>query len=168
MRIQSPNHWTTRGFPIKSLDSVTNLQEIQKLFKPWRCNQLKSSHEKIHRSKSLQWINCKKKKRDGEGEQALKVEFKKHNHCVCILLGSWFKVFLGFPRGSAGKESTCNAGDLGSIPGVERSSGEGNGYPLQYSGLENSMDCIVHGIAKSQTRLSDSHFVLNCKNIMTL
>ena len=49
-------------------------------------------------------------------------------------------------------------GDLGSIPGLGRSSGEGKGYLLQYSGLENSMDCIVHGVAKSQTRLSDFHF----------
>ena len=67
-------------------------------------------------------------------------------------------VFLGFPCGSAGKESACTVGDLGSIPGLERSPGEGNGYPLQYSGLENSMDYIVHGVAKSQTRLSDVHF----------
>ena len=67
-------------------------------------------------------------------------------------------VFLGFPYGSAGKESTCNVGDLGSIPRVGRSPGEGNGYPLQYSGLENSMDCIVHGVTNSQTRLSDFHF----------
>ena len=49
-------------------------------------------------------------------------------------------VFLGFPCGSAGKESACNAGDLGSIPGLGRSPGEGKGYPLQYSGLKNSMD----------------------------
>ena len=54
-------------------------------------------------------------------------------------------VFLGFPCGSAGKESTCDVGDLGSIPGLGRFPGEGKGYPLQYSGLENSMDCIVHG-----------------------
>ena len=52
---------------------------------------------------------------------------------------------MGFPVGSGGKESTCNVGDLGSIPGLGRSLGEGNGYPLQYSGLENSMDYIVHG-----------------------
>ena len=64
----------------------------------------------------------------------------------------------GFPCGSAGKESACNAGDLGSIPGLGRSPGEGNGYPLQYSGLENSMDCTVHGVAKSWTQLSDFHF----------
>ena len=49
-------------------------------------------------------------------------------------------------------------GDLGLIPGLGRSPGEGKGYPLQYSGLENSMDCIVHGVAKSRTRLSDFHF----------
>ena len=56
-----------------------------------------------------------------------------------------------FPDSSAGKEFACNVGDLGSIPGLGRSPGEGKGYPLQYSGLENSMDCIVHGVAKSQT-----------------
>ena len=61
-------------------------------------------------------------------------------------------VFLnGFPCGSAGKESTYNAGNLGSIPGLGRSPGEGNSYPLQYPALENSMDCIVHGVAKSWT-----------------
>ena len=65
---------------------------------------------------------------------------------------------LGFPGGSAGKESSRNAGDLGFIPGLGRSSGEGNGYPLQYSGLENSMDCIAHGVTKSWTRLCDFHF----------
>ena len=65
-------------------------------------------------------------------------------------------VFLGFSYGSADKESTCSAGDLGSIPELGRSPGEGNRYPLHYSGLENSMDCIVQGIAKSQTQLSDS------------
>ena len=65
---------------------------------------------------------------------------------------------MGFPCGSACKESACNVGDLGSVPGLGRSPAEGNGYPLQYSGLENSMDCIVYGVAKSQTRLSDFHF----------
>ena len=65
--------------------------------------------------------------------------------------------FPGFPGVSAGKESACNAGDLGSIPGLGRSPGEWKGYPLQHSGLENSMDSIVHGVAKSQTRLSDFH-----------
>ena len=62
-------------------------------------------------------------------------------------------LFLGFPGGSAGKESTWNAGDMSSIPGLGRSPGEGKGYPLQYSGLENSMDFMVHGVAKSRTQL---------------
>ena len=52
----------------------------------------------------------------------------------------------GFPCGSAGKESACNTGDLGLIPGLGRSPGEGKGHPLQYSGLDSSMDCIVHGV----------------------
>ena len=65
-----------------------------------------------------------------------------------------------FPGGSDGKASACNVGDLGSIPGLGRSPGEGNGNPLQYSCLENPMDgeawwATVHGVAKSQTRLSD-------------
>ena len=60
-------------------------------------------------------------------------------------------VFLGFPCGSADKESTCNAGDLGSIPGLGRSPGERARLPIPVFGLENSMDCIGHGVAKSQT-----------------
>ena len=68
---------------------------------------------------------------------------------------------MGFLCGSDGKESACNAGDLGSIPGLGRSPGEGKGYPLQYSGLENSMDYSVHGVTKSQTWLSDFHFIIN-------
>ena len=63
----------------------------------------------------------------------------------------------GLSCGSAGKESTCNEGDLGLIPALGRSPGEGKGYPLQYSVLENSMDCIVHGVTKSRTRLSNFH-----------
>ena len=63
---------------------------------------------------------------------------------------------MDFPSGSDGKESACNGGDLGSIPGSRRSPGEGNGYPLQYHCLENSMDrgawwAIVYGVTKSQT-----------------
>ena len=65
---------------------------------------------------------------------------------------------MGFPCVSAGKESACNVRDLGSIPGLGRFPGEGKGHPLQYSGLENSKDYIVHGVAKSQTQLSDFHF----------
>ena len=64
---------------------------------------------------------------------------------------------MGFPDSSAGKESACNVRDLGLTPGLGRSPREGKGYPLQYSGLDNSMDCTVHGVTKSQTPLSDFH-----------
>ena len=57
----------------------------------------------------------------------------------------------GFPSGSAGKQSACNVGALGSIPGLGRSPGEGNSYPRQYSGLENSMDCVAHGVGRVNT-----------------
>ena len=62
-----------------------------------------------------------------------------------------------FNGGLAGKESTCIVGDLGLIPGLGRFPREGKGFPLQYSGLENSVNCIVHGVTKSPTRLSNSH-----------
>ena len=64
-----------------------------------------------------------------------------------------------FPDSSVGKESTCNAGGPISIPRLGRSSGEGKAYPLQYSDLENFMDCIVHGVSKSQTKLNDFHSI---------
>ena len=74
-------------------------------------------------------------------------------------------MIMGFPGGSDGKGSARNAGDLGSIPGLGKSPGEGNGNPLQYSYLENSMNggawwATLHGVAKSQTRLSDFTFFL--------
>ena len=65
---------------------------------------------------------------------------------------------MGFPDSSVGKESVCNGGEAGLIPRLGRSTGDGIGYPLQYSGLENSMECLVHGIRKSRTRLRDFHF----------
>ena len=68
------------------------------------------------------------------------------------------KFWKDYLRTPAGKESTCNAGDLTSIPGLGRSPGEGKGYPLQYSSLENSMNCIVHRVTKSWTWLNDFHF----------
>ena len=76
---------------------------------------------------------------------------------LCVLEMAYMQN-LGLASVSAGKESACTAGDLGSIPGLGRSLGEGKDYPLQCSGLEKSMDCIVHGVAKSWTRLSDLHF----------
>ena len=78
--------------------------------------------------------------------------------CVCVYIYIYTHTYRNGLCGSASKESACNAGDLGSIPGLGRSPGEGKGYPLQYSGLENSMNCIVHGVTKSWTRLSDFYF----------
>ena len=67
---------------------------------------------------------------------------------------------MAFPGSSAGKESACNEGDLGSIPRLGRSPEEGNGYPLQYSGLENPLGYYIdYGVTKSQTRLSNFHFL---------
>ena len=85
--------------------------------------------------------------------------------------GSWFGkicwrrdrlpiwLFLGFPGGSDGKESACHVGDLGSVPGLRRSPGGEHGNPLQYSGQENSMDYLFHGVAKSWTWLSGLIFI---------
>ena len=77
-----------------------------------------------------------------------------------IMIGFLLTMSLGFPGGASGKESSCNAGDTGLIPGSRRSPGEGHGDPLQYSCLENPMDrgawwAIVHGVEKSQTQLSN-------------
>ena len=81
-------------------------------------------------------------------------------------IGYPLQLFLAFTGGSAGKESTCNAGDLGLIPGLERSPGKRKGYALQYSCLENPMDggawwAAVHGVTKSWTRLSDFTFTFH-------
>ena len=100
------------------------------------------------------------------GSTALESERSRARHreelCNCYAIQSE----QGFPGGSDGKESSCNAGDLGSIPGLERSPGEGKGYPLQYSGLENSVDCVVHRGAKSRTWLSDFHFTVITKALL--
>ena len=76
--------------------------------------------------------------------------------CVCVC-------GMGFPGGSDGEESICHRRDSGSIPRLGRSPGEGKGYPLHYSGLENSMDSIVHGVTKSGTQLSNFHICIYIK-----
>ena len=100
--------------------------------------------------------------------------------CLMSLVACWFCLYpsgfiyhspslqTGYPGSSAGKEHDQNAGDLGSIPGLGKPPGEGKGYLLQYSGLENSMDCIVHRVAKSRTRLSDFHFHFSLQIIIDL
>ena len=92
---------------------------------------------------------------EGNGGKWLKgpnFQFKINKCCGCHV------------RGSANKESTRNAGDLGSIPGLGRSSGKRKGYPLQYSGLENSMDCLVHGVKKNWTQLRDFIFICHVQH----
>ena len=84
----------------------------------------------------------------------LKSLLQHHSSKASILWAS------GFPGSSSGKQSAYNVGDLGSVPGLGRSPGEGNDYLLQYSGLENPIDCIVCGVAKSQTQLSNFYFLL--------
>ena len=85
-----------------------------------------------------------------------------------IQLGLSLWLNLGFPCGLAGKEFAYNVRDLGLIPGLVRSPGEGKGYPLQYSGLENSMDCVVYGVIKSWTRLRDFHSWSSSENSKTI
>ena len=77
--------------------------------------------------------------------------------CKCIGDPRWdmLHLLIYLNIGSAAKESACNVGDLGSVPGLGRSPGEEKGYPPQYSGLENSMDCVVHAVIKSQTWVSN-------------
>ena len=87
-----------------------------------------------------------------------KCSIKGHFWLSDYPISVYFNVFWGFPCVLAGKESACNVGDLGSIHGLGRSPEERKGYPLQYPGLENSMDCIVHGVTKRRTQLSDFRF----------
>ena len=113
---------------------------------------------------SLRWLLCCRSRILGcVGFNSCGSQTPEHGLSNCdtrasLLLGMWDLPGSGFPGGSAGKESACNAGDLGSIPGLGRSPGEGKGYPPQYSGLENPMDCMVHRVTKSRTRLSNFHF----------
>ena len=85
------------------------------------------------------------------GNRAITQDYRPSVNFSTLLQGSAFLV-------AHQKESICNSGDPGSIPGSGRSPGEEKGYPLQYSGLENSMDCVVHGVSKSWTGLSNFHF----------
>ena len=87
-------------------------------------------------------------------------DYREKYGSISMSFWTWLIWSMGFHCGSAGEESPCNSGDLGLIPGLGRSPGEGKDYPPQYSGLENSMDCIVHGVAKSQTSLNDFHFII--------
>ena len=91
--------------------------------------------------------------------QSLSTVILKTKKIKSITVSTFSLSFCQFPGGSAGKEFSCDVGDLGLIPRLGRSPGEGKDYPFQYSGLENSMDCTVH--TNSQIQLSDFHFVLD-------
>ena len=131
------------------LACVLSLQLCPSLCNPMDCSQPGSSLHGILQSRILEWISMP----SSRGSYQPRV---------------WTQLFFFFfciaPGGSNGRESTCNVGDLGLIPGLGRSPGEGNSYPLQYSGLENSMDCIAQGVTKSRTRLSN--FTISQKNFL--
>ena len=107
----------------------------------------------------LEQVTCTRLKSMGRGHTLLPQEYStqqwsgRHIHLQGRKkIGTQPYDYEGFPGGSVGKKSASNVGDLGSIPGLGRSPGEGNGYPLQYSGLENSMEyTVVRGVAKSNT-----------------
>ena len=126
-------------------------------------------------SASQKHVNCERKKKNVKNKKLYRASLVAQLVKICLQcrrlwFNSWVRkipwrrdrlptpVFLGFTCGSAGKESTCNAGDPGSIPGLERFPWRRERLPTPYSGRENSMDCIVHGVAKSWTQLSDFHF----------
>ena len=116
-----------------------------------------SIHCKVPGKISL-WL-CQGEKKSIHRERVQLCATPKHNYEILFQQDEGNSCLLQlFPGSSAGKESTCNVGDLGLIPGLGISSGEGKGYPLQYSGLENSMDCIVHGVTKNQMQLPLSLF----------
>ena len=90
----------------------------------------------------------------------LMISHKNANLLLKLRNITFYNTYVGFPS-SAGKESACNTGDLGLIPGLGRCPGKGNDYPLQYSVLENSMDSIVHGVAKSHVGLRNFHLIIH-------
>ena len=118
---------------------------IKKLWQIYIIEYYSAIKRNVFESVLVRWLNL---------EPVIQTEVsQKETIKYCILT----HIHGTFPDSSVGKESTCNAGNPGLIPGSGRSPGEGNSYPLQYSGLENSMDYIVHGVAKSWTRLSNFH-----------
>ena len=104
---------------------------------------------------SARLIKIKREKNQINKTENEKGDVKTDNTEIRRIIRDYYEQL--FPCDSAGKETACNAGDLGSIPGLGRSPGEGKGYPLQYSDLENFMNCIVHWVTKSWTQLSDFH-----------
>ena len=152
------------------------LQTLGKLTKAQHSsNTLVSSHTRMHRHRHTHDMKSPGVRNKGLKASVMQLWLERRGREIVVpvtllsgILGPWpsqakrslisISIYLylslslfisrGFPGGSAGKESACNVGDLGATPELGRSPGEGNSYPLQYSGLENSMDYIVHGVAK--------------------
>ena len=146
-------HFLLQCVKVKSESEVT--QSCPTLSDPMDCSPPGSSVRGIFQARVLEW---------GAIASGYNLQCRRPQFNSWVRKVRWRRdrlptsVFSGFPCGPAGKESTCSVGDLGSIPGLGRSPGEGKSYPLQFSALENSMDCIIHGVAKSRTRLSDFQF----------
>ena len=144
--------WTisvkSHKYPILIIDTVTRFTD---------------GKTEVQRSENVcslsQPVTRKDLKQDGttwvRGLHTIRLPMKEMATQSSLLPSSFLK---DFPGCSAWKESTGNVGDLVSIPGLGRSPGEGKVYPLQYSGLENTMDCIDYGVAKSRIRMSSFHF----------
>ena len=155
---------STPGFPV-----LHCLPEFAQTYVHWVGDAIQSSHPLLPPSAALnlsqhpglfQWVSTLHQL---VKVLELQIQYQSIQWIFRVdFLGLTGLVSFGCPDG---KESPCNAGDLGSIPGLERSPGEGEGYPLQYSGLGNSMDCIGNGVTQSQTRLSVNavHILLYCK-----
>ena len=126
------------------------LKSYLTLCNPMDCSPPASSVHEIFQARILAWVA---------------ISFSRgfswprdQTHVLCLL--HWQAGSLPVvPPGKLPRGATAHVGDLGSIPGLGRSLGEGKGYPIHYSGLENSMDCIIHGVTKNWTRLSDFHFL---------
>ena len=137
------------------------MKNLELTKEPIKGSDVQKKADSVWNIKGLEFFWLKRRHTNGINE---KQESHSFMHAFFSFIQSinsnWIVAYAkgGFPCGSAGKESACNAGNLGLIPGLGRSPGEGKGYPLQYSGLENSMDWIVHAVPKSRIRLSDFHF----------
>ena len=148
-------YWT--GFPDSSVGKESEVAQLcLTLSDPMDCSPPGSSIHGIFQARVLEWGAIAFSV--GKGDLYLYLQCRRpglDSYTICWRRdGLLTPVPLGFLCGSAGKESAYNVGDVDSIPGLRRSSERGNGYPLQHSGLENSMDCIVHGVTKSWTQLN--------------
>ena len=149
-----------KNLPANAGDITEVAQLCLTLWDPMDCSLPHSSIHGIFQARVLEWVAISFSKGSSQ---------PRDRTWVSHIIGRRFIIWAtrevhSFPHSSVGKcESACNAGDPGLIPGSGRSPGEGTGYPLQYSGLENPMDGGGHEVSKSRTRLSNFHFQKTCK-----